>query len=97
MRKNRYIAVLCLALLLVGTAVPTQAAVFFTDVRVRLSIGKQKSISFTPVGEFSLKEDPGLTIGNDELQVSAVGGRVSMRVGGKTVTAAVNWEFLTIR
>lgn len=88
MRKNRYIAVLCLALLLVGTAVPTQAAVFFTDVRVRLSIGKQKSISFTPVGEFSLKEDPGLTIGNDELQVSAVGGRVSMRVGGKTVTAA---------
>ncbi len=88
MRKNRYIAVLCLALLLVGAAVPARAAVFSTDVRVRISIGKRQNISFTPVGKFTLKEEPGLAVGNDELQVSAVGGRVSMRIGGKTVTAA---------
>ncbi|HWR23586.1 MAG TPA: SpoIID/LytB domain-containing protein [Feifaniaceae bacterium] len=88
MRKNRYVAVLCLALLLVCAATPARAAVFFTDVRVRVSVGKQRSISFTPVGEFTLQEEPGLTVGNEELQVSIVGGRVSMRAGGKTVTAA---------
>lgn len=88
MRKNKYTAVLCLALLLACAALPTQAAVFFTDVRVRISLGKQQAVSFTPVGKFTLKEDPGLIVGNDELQVSAVGGRVSIRVGDKTVTAA---------
>ena len=88
MRKNRYIAVLCLALLFICAAVPARAAVFSTDVRVRISIGKQQTFSFTPVGKFTLKEEPGLAVGNDELQVSAVGGRVSMRIGGKTVTAA---------
>ncbi len=88
MRKNRYIAVLCLALLLVGAAMPTRAAVFSADVRVLLSLGKQQAVSFTPVGDFTLKEAPDLAVGNDELQVSAIGARVSITVGGKTVTAA---------
>lgn len=88
MRKNRYIVTLCLALLLVCASVPARAAVFSTDVRVRISLGKQQTISFTPVGEFTLKEEPELVVGNDELQVSAVGGRISLRIGGKTVTAA---------
>lgn len=87
MRKNRHI-VLCLALLLVCTAMPARAAVFSTDVRVRISLGKQQAVSFTPVGEFTVQEDPGLAVGNDELLVSAVGGRVSLRIGDKTVTAA---------
>lgn len=86
MRKNRYI-VLCIALLLVCAAVPARAAVFSTDVRVRISLGTQQTISFTPVGEYTLKEEPNLVVGNDELQVSAENGRISIRIGGKTVTA----------
>lgn len=88
MRKNRYIVVLCLALLLVCTTMPARAAVYSTDVRVRISLGKKQTISFTPVGEFTLKEAPDLAVGNDELQVSAAGGRISLQIGGKTVTAA---------
>lgn len=88
MRKNRIFVVLFLALLLVCAATPARAAVFCSDVRVLLSLSKQPTLSFTPVGTFTLKEDPGLGVGNDELQVSVVGGRVSMRIGGKTITAA---------
>ncbi len=88
MRKNRSIVVLCLALLLVCAAVPARAAVFSTDVRVHISLGKQQTISFTPIGEFTLKEEPDIVVGNDELQVSAEDGRISLRIGGKTITAA---------
>ena len=86
MRKNRYI-VLCIALLLVCAAVPARAAVFSTDVRVRISLGKQQAISFTPIGVFTLQEEPDIVVGNDELQVSAENGRISLQIGGKTVTA----------
>jgi len=87
MRKRFYtIAALCLALLCIIAEAPAQAAVFHSDVRVKLSLGKEKSFSFTPVGEFTLLET-GESAGDDELTVSAVGGRVSVTIGGETVTA----------
>ena len=88
MRKRRYIAALCLAALLACGAAPAQAAVFCSDVRVLLSLGTQQTLAFTPVGEFTLKEAPDLVVGTGELQVCVVGGRVSIQVGGETVTAA---------
>lgn len=88
MRKRRPLVALSLSILLLFAAFPAQAAVFTTDVRVLLSLGKPQSFSFTPVGSFTLKEDPSLVVGNEELEISAIGGRVSMRVGGKIVTAA---------
>ncbi|OQB24314.1 MAG: Amidase enhancer precursor [Firmicutes bacterium ADurb.Bin182] len=88
MRKRRFFSSLCLALLLVLPAVTARAAVFYKDVRVLLSLDKQTSVFFTPVGRFTLKEAPGIAVGNDELEIRAVGGRVSLSVGSKTVTAA---------
>lgn len=88
MRKCRIVSALCLALLLVCPAVTSRAAVFYRDVRVLLSLDKQASVSFTPVGRFTIKEAPGIAVGNGELEVRAAGGRVSLSVGGKTVTAA---------
>lgn len=87
MRKTRLIAALGLALLLAGAALPARAAVFSPDVRVLLSLGKQRTVAFTPVGSFRLQEAPGLELGEGELEVSAVGGRVSLTAGGETVTA----------
>lgn len=88
MRKARNLFALCLALSLLCAAVPSRAAVFCSDVRVRISIGEQQEFSFTPVGTFTVKGEPSLAVGNDEITVKAVGGRVSMEVGGKTVTGA---------
>mgnify|MGYP000860149199 CR=1 FL=1 len=88
MRKVRTVLMLSLALIIVCAAVPARAAVFCSDVRVRISIGKQKEFSFTPVGKFTVEGQPGLAVGTDELTVKAVGGRVSLAVGGKTLTAA---------
>lgn len=88
MRKFRYIAALVIALLLVCAAIPAHAAVFAPDIRVLLSIGKPSEFSFTPVGEFTLLEFPELKVGTDELTVIATGGRVSITIGEKSVSAA---------
>lgn len=89
MRKIRMILMLSLSLLIItGVYTRARAAVFCPDVRVRISIGKQKELAFTPVGKFTLEGQPELTVGTDELTVKAVGGRVSLAVGGKTITAA---------
>ncbi len=88
MRKSKVILALSLALIILCAAVPARAAVFCSDVRVRISIGSQREFSFTPVGKFTLEGEPDLTLGTDELTVKAVGGRVSLEAGGKTVTAA---------
>ena len=88
MGKKRSLAALGLVLILLCTALPARAAVFCSDVRVLLSIGKQQSFSVTPVGSFTLQEDPELSVGNDEITVSVVGGRIAMTVGNQTVTAA---------
>lgn len=87
MKAKRIVAAL-LALLLTGAAFPALAASYHSEVRVLLSVGSTSSLSFTPVGTFTLKEAPELTLGTDELTVSAAGSRVSITVGGKTVTAA---------
>ena len=87
MRKSRFIAALCAVLMLLCMGqTAAQAAVFYSDVRVLLSLGRQKSLDFTPVGNFVLKEDPSLALGNDQLTVTVVGARVSLQVGGKTIT-----------
>lgn len=88
MRKVRSALMLSLSLIILCAALPARAAVFCSDVRVRISIGKQKEFSFTPVGTFTVEGQPDLVVGTDALTVKTVGGRVSLAVGGKTITAA---------
>lgn len=88
MRKIRIVLMLSLSLIIICASVPARAAVFCSDVRVRISIGKQKEVSFTPVGKFTVEGQPELAVGTEALTVKAVGGRVSLAIGGKTITAA---------
>ena len=85
MQKTTKAIAFALALTLVMVMLPAFAAVFHSDVRVKLSIGSGRSFTFTPVGEYTLKEaDKG--VGTDELTVEAVGSRVSIKLGDKTYT-----------
>lgn len=86
-KSLRFIA-LCMALCLLLGAMPAHAAVFHSDVRVKLSIGSETTFTFTPVGEYTLREDEDVKVGNDEITITAVGGRVSVTLDGKTITAA---------
>ena len=87
MGKPMRITALIMALCTIFGLVPAQAAVFHSDVRVMLSIGKVREFTFTPVGEFSLQEDEDIHVGVEELTVKAVGGQVSITFGDDTVTA----------
>lgn len=87
MKLKRILAIFMATLTLL-LAAPSLAASFHSEVRVRLSIGSKKELTITPVGEFYVKEAPELTVGTDELKVKAVGSRVELTVGGKTLTAA---------
>lgn len=87
MGKPMRITALIMALCTIFGLVPAQAAVFHSDVRVMLSIGKVREFTFTPVGEFSLQEDEDIHVGTEELTVKAVGGQVSITFGDDTVTA----------
>ena len=85
MQKITKAIAFAMALTLVMIMLPAFAAVFHSDVRVKLSIGSGRSFTFTPVGEYTLKEaDKG--VGTDELTVEAVGSRVSIKLGDKTYT-----------
>ena len=85
MQKTTKAIAFALALTLIMAMLPAFAAVFHSDVRVKLSIGSGRSFTFTPVGEYTLKEaDKG--VGTDELTVEAVGSRVSIKLGDKTYT-----------
>ena len=86
MDRPRRILALCLALAVLCPALAVQGAIFTSDVRVRLSLGEETSFSFTPVGAFTLQEAPALTVGNDELTVTVVGGQISIQLDGETVT-----------
>lgn len=87
MGRPMKIAALILALTLLFSMVPAYGAVFHSDVRVMLSIGKVREFTFTPVGEFTLQEDDDIKVGTEELTVKAVGGQVSITFGDDTVTA----------
>ena len=89
MRKYRRAALCLLSLLLSLSLLPATglAASYHTDIRVLLSIGKNQSFSFTPVGEYYLLEDPSLKLGGEELSVSVIGSRASITLGDKTLTA----------
>lgn len=85
MQKTTKAIAFAMALTLIMAMLPAFAAVFHSDVRVKLSIGSGRSFTFTPVGEYTLKEaDKG--VGTDELTVEAVGSRVSIKLGDKTYT-----------
>ena len=78
-----------MALLLALAPATAMAASYHTDIRVLLSIGKNQSFSFTPVGEFTLLEDDSIKIADgEEMTLERAGSRVSLTVGGKTVTSA---------
>ena len=87
MGKRKWFAALCLAFLLLLGSFPVKGAVYCTDVRIRLSLDAGQTFNFTPVGEFTLQEAPELSVGNEELQVQVVGGRISVTLEGKTITA----------
>lgn len=87
MKKGKRALGLLLVLLLFIPCISAKAAQFGTDVRVKLSIGSKKSFNFTPVGEFKLKEDSTLNVGNNELEVYAEGGRIAVKIGDETVVA----------
>ncbi len=86
MRKITRASAITLALTLLFSALPAYATVFHSDIRVKLSIDGGKAFSFTPVGEYTLKEAD-KSVGTDELTVEAVGSRVSVTLDGKTYTA----------
>ncbi len=90
MRKIRRPILCFLSMLLLFGCVnmPAFAASYHTDIRVLLSIEKSQSFAFTPVGEYTLQEDPELEINGEELTISTVGSRVSLTIGEKTVAAA---------
>ena len=56
MHKITKAVALVVALTLITAMLPAFAAVFHSDVRVKLSIGSGRSFTFTPVGEYTLKE-----------------------------------------
>ena len=85
MQKTTKAIAFALALTLIMAMLPAFAAVFHSDVRVKLSIGSGRSFTFTPVGEYTLKE-AGSSVGTDELTVEAVGSRVSIKLGDKAYT-----------
>ena len=85
MQKTTKAIAFALALTRVMVMLPAFAAVFHSDVRVKLSIGSGRSFTFTPVGEYTLKEADS-SVGTDELSVEAVGSRVSIKLGDKTYT-----------
>ncbi len=87
MKGKRTLGVI-LALLLLCAVLPSLAASYHTEVRVLLSIGSTASFTFTPVGEYTLREAPDLQLGNEELTITMVGSRPSLTVGGKTVSAS---------
>ena len=68
MQKITKAIAFAMALTLVMVMLPAFAAVFHSDVRVKLSIGSGRSFTFTPVGEYTLKE-AGSSVGTDELTV----------------------------
>ena len=83
MQKTTKAIAFAMALTLIMAMLPAFAAVFHSDVRVKLSIGSGRSFTFTPVGEYTLKE-AGSSVGTDELTVEAVGSRVSIKLGKPT-------------
>ena len=85
MQKITKAIAFAMALTLIMAMLPAFAAVFHSDVRVKLSIGSGRSFTFTPVGEYTLKEADS-SVGTDELTVEAVGSRVSIKLGDKTYT-----------
>lgn len=86
MQKTTKAIAFALALTLVMVMLPAFAAVFHSDVRVKLSIGSGRSFTFTPVGEYTLKEADS-SVGTDELTVEAVGSRVSIKLGTRPTPA----------
>ena len=54
MQKTTKAIAFALALTLIMAMLPAFAAVFHSDVRVKLSIGSGRSFTFTPVGEYTL-------------------------------------------
>jgi SpoIID/LytB domain protein len=76
---------LALSLLFAPTA---NAAAFYSDIRVLLSIDSPKSLKFSVIGDYYLKEDPSFVLPADEMTVSTAGGRPVLTAGDGTFTAS---------
>lgn len=88
---TKYLAlifVVIMGLSAVFGATPAYAAAFHTDIRVLLSIDGSKSVDFTIIGDYSLKEDPSFKFESDKMTVSIVGNRPVLTSGDATFTAS---------
>lgn len=83
-----FIFVLILGLSVAFSATPVYAASFHTNIRVLLSIEGSKSVDFTIIGDYSLKEDPSFEFESDKMTVSIVGNRPVLTSGDTTFTAS---------
>jgi SpoIID/LytB domain protein len=88
-RYLAFIFVLIVGLSAAFGATPAYAAAFHTDIRVLLSIDGSKTVDFTIVGDFSLKEDPSFKFESDKMTISVVGNRPVLTSGSATFTAPV--------
>ncbi len=84
---RKLLALLCIIFgVFLGAA--AKAVVFRPDIRVLISLEKARELTITPVGKFSLKEDPDFILGNEPIKFNAVGGRIRLKIGEKSITAA---------
>ena len=84
-----FIIVLLLSLAAVfSIAPPARAAAFYTDIRVLLSLDSPKTLEFTIIGDYYLKEDPSFELTSDTMSLSVAGSRPVLTSGGSTFTAS---------
>ncbi len=84
-----FIAALLMTLAVFLPLAPSaSAAAFYPDIRVLLSIDSPKTLKFTVIGDYYLREDPSFVLPADEITVSAVGGRPVLTAGESTFTAS---------
>lgn len=88
-KKLRYLCVFVLcASLLTAFAPLSQAAVFHSDVRVLISIGKPESTEIRITGSYYIREFPDVSVPEGKLTVSMSGRRPSVTLEDKEYTAA---------
>ena len=68
--------------------VTANAAAFYPDIRVLLSVERGKSIELTSVGDYYLGEEPGFKFAPDDITISIAGNRPVLTSGKNTFSAS---------
>lgn len=84
-----FVIVLLIAIAAAFNAAPSaRAAAFYTDIRVRLSLDAPKTLEFSVVGDFYLKEDPAFELSSGTMTLTATGGRPVLTAENGTFSAS---------